>query len=140
MIGGEDRRWRSTELAEEGAGGCVWLLDLHGQVRGCSAIPGEGLARLEDHRSWAMARSRAHLRWGSAEIRRAHGSGLEVRASGRFLVPSQSRTEVGGGWDVAGHRGHVGAEAWHGGAALLRRLGFVRRQWDGMAAQGCGWG
>ena len=59
-----------------------------------------------------------------------------MRASGRFLVPSQSRTEVGGGWDVAGHRGHVGAEAWHGGAALLRRLGFVRRQRDGMAGAG----
>ena len=27
VIGGEDRRWRSTELAEEGAGGCVWLQD-----------------------------------------------------------------------------------------------------------------
>ena len=23
VIGGEDRRWRSTELAEEGAGGCA---------------------------------------------------------------------------------------------------------------------
>ena len=27
VIGGEDWRWRSTELAEEGAGGCVWLQD-----------------------------------------------------------------------------------------------------------------
>ena len=33
-----------------------------------------------------------------------------------------------------------GAERRHGGAALLRQLGFVRRQRNGMAAQGCGWG
>ena len=35
MIGGEDRRWRSMELAEEGVGDCAWLQD---SSRGGAAV------------------------------------------------------------------------------------------------------
>ena len=37
---------------------------------------------------------------------------------------------------MAERRSRGGAERRHGGAALLRRLGSVRGQRDGMAAQG----
>ena len=74
------------------------------------------------------------------EIRRAHGSGSEVRASGRFQVPSQSRTEVGGGWDVAGRCGHVGAVlcAGRSEAGRCARVRMAARGWMWGAGEGQG--
>ena len=114
-VDGDVLRRSSTEHAKEGAGGCVWLLVLHGQVRRCSAIPGEGLARLEDHRSWAMARSRAHLRRGSG--RNSARTRVGIGGEGFGALPG-AESKPDRGWWRLGCRG----AAWP-----RRRRGAARR-------------